>query len=505
MKIIDVTAEIIDQCKTLSAMKYLTHGLADECFKLQCQTLRATQELKEAKAEVLKVKEVKETNDLYNMLALDKIEKPAPLFDDVENDADAASVKSSERDKERRKTKGPDELLYGGTKGTLSRHSRTASSPEPLRELNRKGSADDNNVGNSYSSLDDPGASIPSVDEKLIKYNRDIPAHNIEVRTMDVNDLLVATGARDRGCNVSDLETGSLLAQLGPHENTVRAVKFVPNTSMLITASYCFLRMYDLRCPEEIIHQFQSSGISCNPTFSKLRIDESTVPYSEFIVNCFDIDASGSYLYAPYGNEAIRCFDIRSRSAVCKIDLHLNNALVFPGHNRLAHIDSLCVSHLEDSSGDLQIVTAHSNSPEVSVVRYSPGMGVVDVSPLQLRTGSATCAVCVGDNIFTANANGRLTRYVGQKRDISVPNAHLSPIMSMKLVDTTNETLLATGCSGGYVNFWRFQGSHGLTRVSTGCKAKGQVIAMASNERNFLVSSSGMKGYAVYDMDPKDI
>lgn len=70
-------------------MKYLTHGLADECFKLQCQTLRATQELKEAKAEVLKVKEVKETNDLYNMLALDKIEKPAPLFDDVENDADA--------------------------------------------------------------------------------------------------------------------------------------------------------------------------------------------------------------------------------------------------------------------------------------------------------------------------------------------------------------------------------------------------------------------------------
>lgn len=281
---------------------------------------------------------------------------------------------------------------------------------EPLREVNGNSGS---NTGNS-ADVDRP---IKKSDEKVIKYSGKMCRHTTTIRCLDSNDLFLASGSVDRSAKLTDITTGEELAKFAFHENAVDFVKFVPNTTLLITGSGFFLRIFDLRT-QEIVSQFQSTGIEALPSLCKATVSNSTFPVGERPLHAADVDIHGHYLYTGVGTDGIRCYDMRScQVAGPKISLPVEATTVA---GKEPHLNSLCANYLEDGSGDIQLVATHNNHPSISVVRYSPSNldnGVRNISSLRLGS-CATKAIGIGNTIFCGNSGGVSFRKLSSKRFI---------------------------------------------------------------------------------------
>jgi len=403
-----------------------------------------------------------------------------------------ASVKSGERDKERRRTKGPMDLLFDNAP---KKASSKAPVLEPLRELN----------GN-ISTLDEEDQVSIKNDGKVVKQVSQIAKHGAEILCMDANEMLLATGSRDRYAAVSDIETSQQLLHYGIHENSVRLVKFIPNSSMMVTCSAAALRVFDLRDHNKIIVQFSSSGVEAQPQLKAEMFPRvETLKYGERFISAGDVDIHGNYFYINFGTDGIRCFDMRNLQLFgAKINLPVPaspyESEVTSHSPRLNYLD---VSSAEDGSGELQILAAHSDYPAVSVVRVFPDGSSHDqvrkIQSIQLDSPS-NVTLAVGNTIFIANSGGQINRYRGTKQEYVIPEAHTNPISSMCFLNTRDGSLLASGCNGGVVNFWRFEGFRSLVKHSTVSNLGGSILSMTSNTNKLFIAQSSSYNAAVFDI-----
>uniref|UniRef100_A0AC34GQ65 Uncharacterized protein n=1 Tax=Panagrolaimus sp. ES5 TaxID=591445 RepID=A0AC34GQ65_9BILA len=169
--------------------------------------------------------------------------------------------------------------------------------------------------------------------------------HISDVHSLAASDNILVSGSKDNEAFVWDLQTGKKFMELPGHPTTIRAVKIVPQYSLVVTGSSFHMRLWDLRIGKcETL--FQSSGLVTDK-YEKCG-HHNYIPPGEDEIKAFDIDSTGHYLFSN-SRGSIRCWDLRKQQAYGRIS----------GDDEF-HITSISVQSAENANDGVKVFCGHT-------------------------------------------------------------------------------------------------------------------------------------------------
>uniref|UniRef100_A0A914YU84 WD_REPEATS_REGION domain-containing protein n=1 Tax=Panagrolaimus superbus TaxID=310955 RepID=A0A914YU84_9BILA len=500
----------IDNCKSLEDAKFLCKRLAQLSIEQGLTAVKAEQSTKMLTGELEYVKK--------NFVEADDI---VHSFMETNDDRDTLSPVenvSNRQNKVRQKTGTSSDLLFPGTimnetvtingpggdadnkafeiksinkeirssRQEKSQSQKTAR--EALKEVN----------GFTDSTLTDDTLDSGSLAEsfpvektqqfyrytaaKVVKSANVFEGHGSAVYSLSASEDRLVSGSKDRKAFVWDLNTGKKFMELPGHPTTIRAVKIVPQSNLIITGSAFHMRLWDLRSGQcETL--FQSSGlISESYEYSGRR---NYIPPGEDEIRAFDVDSTGQYLFSN-SKGSVRCWDFRKKAAYGRISGDDD----FP-------ISSISVQSAEDASGRVQIFCGHTGNIEengmVSICKTPLGHVTSDL-PIRLPFDyPVTDVIPDGKVFFCCDIHGNVSRYsiIDRKRESIIPRT--TPTSANKLCfvrsPVTNGSLLAAGFQDGIIKFFDYEGRQGLKAEGKMRADMNKILAMTTNSKQFFFTS----------------
>ena len=296
----------------------------------------------------------------------------------------------------------------------------------------------------------------------------------------------------DRKAFVFDINTQQRMLTLTGHPSTVKVVKAIPQSNVIITASVFQMRLWDIRTGktehtlnndvEEVWEAscnqlYQSSGIVTD-NYEENGRRNAIIPIGEAEICALDTDPTGQWMFSNYkGN--LRCWDLRQ----CRSFEKLNGDDNFP-------ITSISVQPAEDATGRLEIFCGHSNISHNSQIQgraslYSINIGTVNTKYSKIDLTSPVYDIIPsGRTFFVGTANGvcfnslyplnalffqQVLRYstVDWKREGAIPRTSNTALNKLCFVRSIvgSGTLLAAGYDDGIIKYFDYEGRQSLNEV----------------------------------------
>uniref|UniRef100_A0AC34GRG1 WD_REPEATS_REGION domain-containing protein n=1 Tax=Panagrolaimus sp. ES5 TaxID=591445 RepID=A0AC34GRG1_9BILA len=313
--------------------------------------------------------------------------------------------------------------------------------------------------------------------DKVVKYANVFEGHSSAVHSLSASEDRLVSGSKDRKAFVWDLNTGKKCMELPGHPTTIRAIKIVPQSNLIITGSAFHMRLWDARTGKcEIL--FQASGLVTDSYENNGR--RTFIPPGEDEIRAFDVDSTGQYLFSN-SKGSVRCWDFRKQQAYGRI----SGDDAFP-------ITSISVQSAEDASGRVQIFCGHSgtNMEEKGMVSIckTPLGHVTSELPTRLPFEHAVTDVIPDGKVFF-----NVARYstIDHIRETIIPRNSVTQANKLCFVRSpiTNGSLLAAGFQDGIIKFFDYEGRQGLKNEGKMRADMNKILAMTSNSKQFFFTS----------------
>uniref|UniRef100_A0AC35ERM0 Uncharacterized protein n=1 Tax=Panagrolaimus sp. PS1159 TaxID=55785 RepID=A0AC35ERM0_9BILA len=510
----------IDNCKSLEDAKFLCKRLAQLSIEQGLTAVKAEQTNKVLTGELEYFqKNCVEADDIVHsfMETQDERDETSPI-ENVSNRQNKVRQKTGTSSDLLFPGSGPNKAVtFGGPGGdacnetydfqTIKKEIRSSRQEKPQTQKTAREVLKDKNGDNTLTEQDDDdtldSASISETypvektqqfkryfADKIAKYADAFDGHSNTIYSLHASEEYLVSGSKDRKAFIWDLNTGKKCMELQGHPTTIKAIKLIPQSHLVITGSSFHIRLWDIRTGK-CEKLFQTSGIVTDNYENYGR--RTYIPPGEDEVRAFDCDSAGQYLFSN-SQGSVRCWDFRKQESYGRI--YVDDS--FP-------INSIAVQSAEDASGRIQIFCGHTSSKGKGLISIcnTPLGQIANELPIILPfDNDITDVIPDGKVFFCSDVLGNVLRYstVDNKREAIVSRSTKTQANKLCFVRSpiTNGSLLATGYQDGMIKFFHYEGRQGLKEEGKLSADQNKIMALTANSKQMFFTSG--KDISVYNI-----
>ncbi|CAL1275773.1 unnamed protein product [Larinioides sclopetarius] len=376
---------------------------------------------------------------------------------------------------------------------SLSRQSSTETTvsdttPPNSPSASRK-AREDSNVFSRLTSgsfrLNKPGSGVIlpfSSKMNLIKSSPLICTHTAEghsraILSLHATDDVLFSGSKDRTVKIWDLGTGKEIQSLGGHPNNVVSVRYSEYSRLAFSVSTAFVKVWDVReNPAKCVQTLSSSGATNSGT-PALNTPSRTLlmPQGEHQINDIALNRYGTTLFSAASN-VVRIWDLRMYKAVGKLS----------GSHQAA---IMCLA-VDNDGSDKNIVVTGSKDHYIKVFEVTEGTGGLHLAKTNLKPphydGIQSLAIN-GNFLFSGSRDMCIKKWNLKHGNLiqSLNQAHKDWICALNFL--SNNTVLLSGCRGGYLKLWATETTQLLGEIKA---HSAPINAISSNSSCTFTASS---------------